>query len=480
VAKPKRSLPATRWPTRTEAQNSLVFAPIQVGSFQSLTRSWIPAMVPWRATEEGEVTPEVLEWYGRLADGQPGVLVVEATGVRDVPSGPLLRVGDDRFIPGLQELVRTVREHSAGRTRLVIQILDFLPVRRRPERRRYLLEFLIITQAHRDAVGATADEADIREQLVRMDDAALQEVLSVREWEALNYGYRERVGDLHLETIRELPNVLPDLFAAAAQRAKQAGFDGVELHMAHAYTLASFLSALNQRDDGYGSNLTGRQRLPLEVLRAVRALVGKEWTVGCRILGDEVVKGGSTIEDACSHARALAKGGIDYISVSKGGKFEDARQPAVGQAIYPYTGASGEECMPTVTHFEHPFGRNLHLSHSIREALHKAGHQIPVIGAGGVGTHELAEKALQEGDCDLVGAARQSLADPDWWLKVQEGRGEEVRRCIYTNYCEGLDQKHRQVTCQLWDRSMETPDAKGEIRLSIDGKRRLNAPPWER
>ena len=124
MAKPKRSLPATRWPTRTEAQNSLVFTPTQVGSFQSLTRSWVPAMVPWRATEEGEVTPEVLEWYGRLADGQPGVLVVEATGVRDVPSGPLLRVGDDRFIPGLQELVRTVREHSAGRTRLVIQILD--------------------------------------------------------------------------------------------------------------------------------------------------------------------------------------------------------------------------------------------------------------------------------------------------------------------------------------------------------------------
>lgn len=437
-------------------------------------------MVPWRATEEGEVTPEVLEWYGRLADGQPGVLVVEATGVRDVPSGPLLRVGDDRFIPGLQELVRTVREHSAGRTRLVIQILDFLPIRRRPERHRYLLEFLIITQAHREAMGGTADESAIREQLVRLDDAALQKVLSPREWEALNYGYRERVGDLHIKTIRELPKVLPDLFAAAAQRTRQAGFDGVELHMAHAYTLASFLSALNQRDDGYGTSLTGRQRLPLEVLKAVRARVGKDWTVGCRILGDEVVKGGSTIEDACSHALALAKGGVDYISVSKGGKFEDARQPAVGQAVYPYTGASGEECMPTVTHFKHPFGRNLHLSHSIRKTLRKGGHLIPVIGAGGVGTHELAEKALREGDCDLVGAARQSLADPDWWLKVQEGRGEEVRRCIYTNYCEGLDQKHRQVTCQLWDRSMETPDANGEIRLSSDGKRRLNAPPWKR
>jgi hypothetical protein len=79
-----------------------------------------------------------------------------------------------------------------------------------------------------------------------------------------------------------------------------------------------------------------------------------------------------------------------------------------------------------------------------------------------------------------VGAARQSLADPDWWLKVREGRGDEVRRCIYTNYCEGLDQKHRQVTCQLWDRDLEEPDRDGTIQRSTDNKRRLNAPPWKR
>ena len=68
-------------------------------------RTWVPAMVPWRATADGFVTPEVLEWYARFAEGRPGVLVVEATGIRDIPSGPLLRVGDDRFIPGLRRLV---------------------------------------------------------------------------------------------------------------------------------------------------------------------------------------------------------------------------------------------------------------------------------------------------------------------------------------------------------------------------------------
>jgi len=76
-------------------------------------------MVPWRASEDGFVTPEVLEWYECFARGQPGAIVVEATGIRDVPSGPLLRAGHDRFLPGLRDLVRVVREASGGQTRLV-------------------------------------------------------------------------------------------------------------------------------------------------------------------------------------------------------------------------------------------------------------------------------------------------------------------------------------------------------------------------
>ncbi|MFN0243766.1 MAG: NADH:flavin oxidoreductase, partial [Planctomycetota bacterium] len=75
--------------------------------------------------------------------------------------------------------------------------------------------------------------------------------------------------------------------------------------------------------------------------------------------------------------------------------------------------------------------------------------------------------------------ARQSLADPDWWRKMELGRGDEVRRCVFTNYCEGLDQKHQQVTCQLWDRDFTEPDvARDEIAKSHDGKRRLVPPGW--
>jgi hypothetical protein len=124
-----RHRPPATWPTAEEAACSRWFSPARIGPLTVAERTWVPAMVPWRATEDGVVTPEVLQWYARFADGQPGVLVVEATGIRDVASGPLLRIGDDRFLPGLRRLVETVREHSGGRTRLFIQAIDFLAVR---------------------------------------------------------------------------------------------------------------------------------------------------------------------------------------------------------------------------------------------------------------------------------------------------------------------------------------------------------------
>src|SRR5213593_3489502 len=111
-----------------------------------------------------------------------------------------------------------------------------------------------------------ASDSEVREFLVGADRVTIETVLNDRELEALDYGYRERVWDTHLDHIRELPRVLPALFAEAAWRAREAGFDGVALHYAHAYTMASFLSRLNTRPDGYGGPREHRVRLPLEVL----------------------------------------------------------------------------------------------------------------------------------------------------------------------------------------------------------------------
>ena len=149
-------MPPVRWPSREEAAGALWFSPARIGGLQVAERTWVPAMVPWRATEDGFVTPEVLEWYARFAEGQPGVLVVEATGIRDIPSGPLLRIGDDRFIPGLRTLVDAVRRGSEGRTRLFIQVIDFLTVKRRPEPATFFDRYLAITPELRRRLAAAA------------------------------------------------------------------------------------------------------------------------------------------------------------------------------------------------------------------------------------------------------------------------------------------------------------------------------------
>jgi hypothetical protein len=168
---------------------------------------------------------------------------------------------------------------------------------------------------------------------------------------------------------------------------------------------------------------------------------------------------------------------MDYLSLSRGGKFEDAKQPKVGRAAYPYTGPSGHECMPTAISDERgPFGRNVPAVAEVRAAVRAAGLATPVVVAGGICTFEQAEGVLRNGEADVVAAARQSLADPDWYLKLRLGLGEQVRRCTYTNYCEGLDQMHKQVTCKLWDR--EGMDEPG-LKLAHEGNRRLLPPSWE-
>lgn len=460
----KHPIPPTRPPTTEAVAASRWFSPLQAGRLELAERTWVPAMVPWRATEDGYVTPAVLQWYERFARGQPGALVVEATGIRDIPSGPLLRIGHDRFLPGLAELVETVRRASAGRTRLFIQVIDFLRIRRRPDPGRFFREFLVLTDRHR-ALLPGADAA-VREALARLPEAEWAAMLEGRELESLRYGERERVTDTSLPHIRDLPSVLPGLFAGAAARAERAGFDGVELHYAHAYTMASFLSALNDRADGYGGSPEHRLRLPLEVYRAVRAAVGSRFVIGCRLLADECIEGGSGVQDAAWFGAELARAGMDYLSLSRGGKFEDAKQPRIGWARYPYTGPSGYECMPTVrSDSRGPFGRNREASRAVRQAVRAAGCATPVVLSGGIATFEQAEEILREGAADIVGAARQSLADPDWFRKLRLGRGDEVRRCVFTNYCEGLDQVHKPVTCKLWDH--------------LDGERRTVAPAWE-
>lgn len=413
---------------------SLLFSPLRIGTITVPNRVWLPAMVTWLGTESGEVTPDVTRRYVRYARGEPGMIVLEAMGVRDVASGPLLRISHDRFVPGLRALADAI--HATADVRVVPQIIDFLKIARRdPERALRRLE-----ARYPGCSGWSEAELEAR--------------LTPREWRDYAWGWRQQIEDLGEAEILALPGH----FAAAARRAREAGFDGVELHFAHAYTLASFLSRRNARTDAFGGSLENRARLPLMVIEAVRRAVGADFPVGLRFLGQEDVEGGSDLDDACWFARRFCEAGVDFISVSRGGKFEDARRPRIGAAAYPYTGPSGQACMPDHTR---PEGANLFLARAVRAAVREAGFTVPVVGGGRVNTYPVAEGALQDGSVDLVAMARGLLADPDWPRKVRDGVGE-VRYCRYTNVCEAMDRAHLPVRCQLWMKDpaggMHAPD----------------------
>ena len=400
-------------------KNSLLFTPITINGVRLENRVCIPAMVTW-LSPDGTVSEDIRQRYLRFAQGEPGMVVLEATGIHEVKSGPLLRISNDSYIPGLRQLVAEM--HDASPSKVTLQIIHFLRIAsRNPEQ--YLKR-----------IG--------REDLAGQSEEGVQRQLTQRQFEDFCYGYRQRVEELDLHEIRKIPG----LFARAAARARRAGFDGIELHMAHAYTLASFLSKLsNKRKDEYG---TERTKLPLEVIRAVRTEAGSDYLLGVRFLGDESVEGGNGLEDAKAIGVEFAKAGIDYLSVSRGGKFEDAKRPQVGETAYPYTGKSGQACMPN---HKMPAGANIHLAAGIKAAVNAAGFSIPVIGTGKINTFGLAESILRDGKADLIGMARAHLCDPDWTRKIRQEAEAEIRACDYKNVCELLyDQRHEKVVCKLW------------------------------
>ena len=260
-------------------------------------------------------------------------------------------------------------------------------------------------------------------------------------------GWRQTIDTLTPADI----DAIVDQFAAAAGRVREAGYDGVELHSAHAYTLSSFLSRHNKRRDEYdGRTLEGRLRMFGRVMTRVRKTVGKDFPVGVRFLAEEAIKDGYGLPDSQRIALRMAQMGADYISLSVGGKFEDAVHKP-GEALYPYTGYSGDRCMPGDWYPPLP---HAHLAAGIKQYINEKGFNVPVVSVGKISDPADAERLLQDDRADIVGMARQLLSDPDWVRKVEERRPEKIIRCIYCNVCKQLDENFKTVTCFLWPKGV--------------------------
>ncbi|MFC1980334.1 NADH:flavin oxidoreductase, partial [Chloroflexota bacterium] len=401
-----------------------LFSPLTVRGCTFPNRIMRTSMVSRLAAEDGTVTDVIKDRYRREAMGGPGAIVVEAAVVLPSRSSYNLRISDDSFVPHLKEIADAIRETNSE-VKVGIQVLSFLKLSRS--------------------------------------------------------GWRQLVEDLTSEDLSNAVNWHVD----AARRAVDAGFDFIELHNAHGFTLASFLSIVNNRTDEYGGRiLEDRLRLPTEIYQAVRDKVGENFPVGVRINGEDFTRPGTTVKQSKRIARRFAELGADYISISAGDRFEDS-PPVPGMPPFPSWGYSGARMSPK---WWAPDGTNVYLAEEIRGFIRKGGLDVPVAIAGKIRTPELAEEILQQGRADIIGLCRALLCDPDLPVKAKEGRAEDIVNCCACGWCNDADGRYETVKCILWQKENEHApapfllvapckegcpagiDVEGYIQLIVDGE----------
>ena len=388
------------------SQTSPLFTPLRLGGFEAAGRVFKTATAETRASEDGDVTDELVEWYEWLARGGTPLIITGNFYV--APEGKstyrMCAVDSDARVPGLARLADVCHRHGA---RLVAQLNHC---------------------GRQVIVGHTGFDEAVSASTVR--DPVM--------------GARPRA--LRLD---ELPGIV-DAFASAAERCQRAGFDGVQIHAAHGYLLNQFLTPhTNRRRDAYGGSFENRLRLAREVVRETRQRVGSDFTLLLKLNGDDLLplRKGLAIDENVEIARALVEDGIDAVEVSVGhyesgfpmtagrfdGFYRELMTRGAGQhmnALRRFMLSRFDRAFAAVSNRLWPRreGFNLDYARRFKEAL-----PVPVICVGGFQTREAMEQALANGSTDAISCGRAFIADP--YLVEHLRTGEPGPECDYCNIC---------------------------------------------
>lgn len=315
--------------------------PLQLGHVALHNRLVMPPMARYLCDGDGSVTQKLVDYYSEKSlGGYIGLVIVEHSTISSngKQKKNQLAISDDHLIVGLRKLADAI--HANG-SKTIIQL--------------------------NHAGSKTTND------VIQMVPVAPSAIVHP-------YG-----SNVPRELSKKEIVYIIDAFHDATRRAKEAGFDGVEIHSAHGYLLNQFFSPLtNRRTDEYGGSLINRIRIHLQILEAVRAIAGKDFLIFLRLGASDFMAGGTTIEDSLIAAQALARGGAQVLDISGG--LSGSNVPAL----------KGEGYFSPLT-----------------EAIKKV-VTVPVLLTGGITKAESAERLLAEGKADLVGVGRAILRDSKW------------------------------------------------------------------
>jgi len=337
-----------------------LFSPFKIGNMELKNRIVMLPMTTGYTEPDETVSDRFINFFTARAKGGAGFIIIPFSPVyAGSPVEPGLY--DDRFIPAARRLTESIHTHGA---KISAQLITSY--------------HLIFGKGSPEVVGPSA----VMNQMMRVMPRPLA------------------VGEIRY---------IVEEYGNAARRAREAGFDAVEVLVGGGYLLNRFLSPIsNRREDEYGGSLENRMRIILEVIASMRKAVGEDFLIGIRLNLDEQMPGGHTIEDSKDVVLRLEKAGINLINA--------------------YTGWH-ESPVPTVQPFL-PKGAFVHLSERVKGWV-----KIPVIAANRINDPVVAEKILAEGKADLIGMARALLADPELPNKSREGKIRDIIPCIACSCC---------------------------------------------